>query len=184
MGSAGGGHGVWGEESAFTTVVVRNGGELYGACRREACQTDSMGGAQPAERVSWRLRTANGRPRIVALENRVIWSGHVANVAACPSAKPVEITDAKSPLNPPVFANSCNTSVCLRGAIPLFTGTFRPRLAAFGDRRLHGRLDGQSPAVGLQKRHQPRTFPSPCRHRSVSSLGDRVRRVVRAPGVN
>ena len=29
-----------------------------------------------------------------------------------------------------------------------------------------GRLDGQSPAVGLQKRHQPRTFPS----RAATSL--------------
>ena len=61
---------------------------------------------------------------------------------------------------------------------------FAPRLSAFGDRRLHGRLDGQSPAVGLQKRHQPRTFPNPCRHQSVSSLGGRVRTVVREPGVN
>ena len=33
------------------------------------------------------------------------------NVAYCPAAKPVETTDAKSPLNPPVFDNSCNTSV-------------------------------------------------------------------------
>jgi hypothetical protein len=35
------------------------------------------------------------------------------NVANCPAAKPVETTDVKSPLNPPVFANSCNTSVPL-----------------------------------------------------------------------
>jgi hypothetical protein len=67
---------------------------------------------------------------------------------------------------------------------PPFVRDFRPRLAAFPARRLHGRLDGQSPAVGLQKRHQPRTIPSPCRHQSVSSLGGRVRRVVREPGVN
>ena len=51
--------------------------------------------------------------------------------------------------------------------------------AAFGAGRLHGRLDGQSPAVGLQKRHQPRTFPSPGRNQPVSSLGRRMRREVR-----
>ena len=34
-----------------------------------------------------------------------------SNVAYCPAAKPVETTDAKSPLNPPVFDNSFNTSV-------------------------------------------------------------------------
>ena len=33
------------------------------------------------------------------------------NVAYCPAAKPVETTDGKSPLNPLVFDNSCNTSV-------------------------------------------------------------------------
>jgi len=37
---------------------------------------------------------------------------------------------------------------------------FRPLIPAHGNMRLHGRLDGQSPAVGLQKRHQPRTFPA------------------------
>ena len=31
--------------------------------------------------------------------------------------------------------------------------------AAFAGRRLPSRLDGQSPAVGLQNRHQPRGFP-------------------------
>ena len=50
------------------------------------------------------------------------------------------------------------------------SGISAPRLAAFSARRLHGRLDGQSPAVGLRKRHQPRTFPSPCRRQSVHSL--------------
>lgn len=34
-----------------------------------------------------------------------------SNVAYCPAAKPVETNDAKSPLNPPMFENSCNTSV-------------------------------------------------------------------------
>lgn len=37
---------------------------------------------------------------------------------------------------------------------------FRPLIPAHGNRRLHGRLDGQSPAVGLRKRHQSRPFPS------------------------
>ena len=38
---------------------------------------------------------------------------------------------------------------------------FRPLIPAHGAGRLHGRLDGQSPAVGLQKRHRPRTFSKP-----------------------
>jgi len=67
---------------------------------------------------------------------------------------------------------------------PPFFRDFRPLIPAHGDRRLHGRLDGQSPAVGLQNLHRPRTFSSPCRHRSVSSLGGRARRVVQEPGVN
>ena len=36
---------------------------------------------------------------------------------------------------------------------PPFVRDFRPLIPAHGARRLHGRLDGQSPAVGLQKRH-------------------------------
>ena len=43
---------------------------------------------------------------------------------------------------------------------------FRTLIPAHSDRRLHGRLDGQSPAYGLQNRHQPRTFPS----RAATSL--------------
>ena len=45
-------------------------------------------------------------------------------------------------------------------------------------------IEARTPAVGLQNRYEPRTFSKPCRHRSVSGLGGRVRRVVREPGVN
>ena len=87
----------------------------------------------------------------------------------------------------------------LRSSLPAFRGRFSatladslwlrhilfcPRLAAFAERRLRGRLNGQSPAAGLQNRHQPRPFPSPCRYPSVSSVRGRLRRVVREPGVN
>jgi hypothetical protein len=37
-------------------------------------------------------------------------------------------------------------------------GRLGPQSAAFGARRLHGRLDRQSPVVSPQKSHQPRTF--------------------------
>jgi hypothetical protein len=41
---------------------------------------------------------------------------------------------------------------------PPFVRDFGPLIPAHGNRRLHGRLNGQSPAVGLQNCHQPRTF--------------------------
>jgi hypothetical protein len=62
-----------------------------------------------------------------------------------------------------------------------------PRLAAFADRRLRGRLDGQSPAVGLQNRHQPRTFPSRAATSlsTVSAVGfDNVRKQLNQPLLN
>ena len=51
---------------------------------------------------------------------------------------------------------------------------FCPLISALRVRRLHGRLGGWSPPVGLQNRHQPRGFPRPSRHQSASSLGGRA----------
>jgi hypothetical protein len=44
---------------------------------------------------------------------------------------------------------------------------FRPLIPAHGDRRLHGRLDGRSPVLALEKPSPAKGFSKPCRHRSA-----------------
>ena len=83
--------------------------------REKNARPTVWGGAQPSERVSWRLRTANGRPRIVALENRVIWSGHVAEVSAGAERArgPAYVWEALPPsLQLPVLLHRLEPTLC------------------------------------------------------------------------
>ena len=107
------------------------------------------------------------------------------------STHPDQVQHSRRPTSAPVL-NRFNSSISSffsssiylwdtpRGPIPQpyrsppLVRDFRPLIPTHGDRRLHGRLDGQSPAVGLHDRHQPRTFPSPRCRQSVSSLGGRA----------